>query len=115
MTASWRRFFALGVLTQRVIHLAPPLRRGHGVRAECGDDQINTDDNGDNDGITAFAGVESVPIQLLSGQESLTDGDADDSSDLTIDFGFYQALSLGDYIWFDADGDGFQDTTERGI
>ena len=33
----------------------------------------------------------------------------------TIDAGFYQPASLGDYVWLDVDGDGEQDAAETGI
>lgn len=35
--------------------------------------------------------------------------------DLTIDFGFYQLGSLGDYVWNDANSDGIQELLESGI
>ncbi len=83
------------------------------------DNRINTDDNGNNDGTAASAGVYSGSINLQSGQEPLNDGDThtgnNSSSDYTIDFGFYQPVNLGNYIWYDADGDGQQDATEHGI
>ncbi|MEM7334974.1 MAG: SdrD B-like domain-containing protein [Chloroflexota bacterium] len=33
----------------------------------------------------------------------------------TLDFGFVETVSVGSYVWFDADHDGFQDTDEVGI
>jgi hypothetical protein len=40
----------------------------------------------------------------------------DGDSDMTLDFGFYPvAVSVGDYVWFDSNGDGIQDATEKGI
>jgi hypothetical protein len=35
--------------------------------------------------------------------------------DLTHDFGFQPHGSIGDFVWFDVDGDGEQDATEQGI
>ncbi len=85
------------------------------------DDQDNTDDNGNNDGTAASAGVQSNIITLASNDEP-TDEDAQEiingtnpNSDLTIDFGFYQLASIGDYVWLDADQDGEQDADEFGI
>ncbi|MCX6922688.1 MAG: hypothetical protein NT154_05655, partial [Verrucomicrobia bacterium] len=36
-------------------------------------------------------------------------------SDTTIDFGFYQAVTIGDYVWSDLSGNGVQDAGEPGI
>ena len=33
----------------------------------------------------------------------------------TIDAGYYEPASLGDYVWLDLDGDGEQDSNEIGI
>lgn len=37
------------------------------------------------------------------------------SNDHTFDFGFVQSASLGNYVWFDANANGIQDSTESGI
>lgn len=37
------------------------------------------------------------------------------NSDLTIDFGFYQPMSIGNVVWFDTDADSLFDTNEAGI
>ena len=73
----------------------------------------------------ATAGVTSTQIQLRYDVEPLstseTDRDpnrvtnvdgvnvADDNSDLTIDFGFYSALSIGNRVWFDNNRNGLID------
>jgi len=42
--------------------------------------------------------------------------DADDANgDMTVDFGFFQPLDLGDTVWYDYDGNGVQDGGEPGI
>ncbi len=83
------------------------------------DDQDNTDDNGDNDGTAASAGVQSSVIALRSAQEPVDEDVqetvSNNNSDLTIDFGFYQLASIGDYVWLDANQDGLQDSDEFGI
>ena len=44
------------------------------------------------------------------------DSNADDNnSNLSVDFGFYQPVSVGDFVWFDQDADGTQDGTEPGL
>ncbi|MAU00242.1 MAG: hypothetical protein CL608_24140 [Anaerolineaceae bacterium] len=83
------------------------------------DDQNNTDDNGNNDGTAASAGVQSGVIELRSAQEpvdeDVQEAVSNNNSDLTIDFGFYQLASIGDYVWLDANQDGLQDSDEFGI
>ena len=37
------------------------------------------------------------------------------SSDLTVDFGYYQKVMIGDFVWNDANANGIQDTGETGI
>src|SRR5439155_1078797 len=37
------------------------------------------------------------------------------SSDQTIDFGFYQTVSIGNYVWLDCNGNGVQDMGDVGI
>jgi hypothetical protein len=37
------------------------------------------------------------------------------STNQTIDAGLYQAASIGNYVWEDADKDGIQDGTELGV
>jgi uncharacterized repeat protein (TIGR01451 family) len=37
------------------------------------------------------------------------------SSDLTVDFGFYQPVSIGNFVWNDLNGNGVQDSGEPGI
>ncbi|MBK8900438.1 MAG: carboxypeptidase regulatory-like domain-containing protein [Anaerolineaceae bacterium] len=83
------------------------------------DDQNNTDDNGNNDGTAASAGVQSSVIELRSAQEPVDEDVqetvSNNNSDLTIDFGFYQLASIGDYVWLDANQDGIQDANEYGV
>ncbi len=53
-------------------------------------------------------------VDLINGTTatiSLASGEFDD----TIDAGYFAPASLGDYVWFDSNGDGIQDMTESGI
>ena len=53
-----------------------------------------------------------------TGETDLGAGDpgaANDHSNLTVDFGFVPALSLGNLVWLDLDGDGTNQVTEPGI
>src|SRR5205085_1409567 len=36
-------------------------------------------------------------------------------SDLTVDFGFYKPVTIGDYVWEDSNGNGIQNAGETGI
>ncbi|MFM8332581.1 MAG: SdrD B-like domain-containing protein, partial [Candidatus Methylumidiphilus sp.] len=71
-------------------------------------------------------GIASAAVTLGAGQEPLgetlgtseagqngPDGDA--NNNLTADFGFTQGYSLGDRVWFDANQDGIQQASERGL
>lgn len=39
----------------------------------------------------------------------------DSNSNLTVDFGFYKPMSIGNRVWLDTDGDGIRDDGEPGI
>ena len=76
------------------------------------DDNLNdTDDGTPVDGL----GVLSGAISLTPGDEPVDDGDADPDSNLTLDFGFVEPLSLGDLVFFDPNNNGVLDATEMGI
>jgi uncharacterized repeat protein (TIGR01451 family) len=70
--------------------------------------------DGDDDGTLAGAVARSAPVTLAAGGEPLAEGDVpapadntpDGSANLTVDFGFYAPLSLGNLVWRDADNDG---------
>ncbi len=68
------------------------------------DNNIDTDSNGD----PIPGGAQSLPVTLTSNGE-INDGDADDNKNPSVDFGFYQAVSVGDLVWIDSDNDGIQD------
>ena len=48
--------------------------------------------------------LQTIPTELVS-----------DESDVSWDAGIYQVSSLGDRVWYDLDGDGFQDPAEVGL
>jgi len=76
------------------------------------DENLNdTDDGTPVDGL----GVLSGAISLTPGDEPVDDGDADPDSNLTLDFGFVEPLSLGDLVFFDPNNNGVLDATEMGI
>src|SRR6185503_9337329 len=77
----------------------------------------------DDNGTANAAVVRSAPVTLTVGGEpigepatpGLSDTTPDDSSNVTVDFGFYTALSLGDLVWLDADNSGTVNGGETGI
>ena len=62
---------------------------------------------------------EPIDEDTIGGTEpGVGDGDPNiqpSNSDLTVDFGFYQPMSIGNVVWFDTDGDSLFDSTEAGI
>uniref|UniRef100_UPI00101C7673 SdrD B-like domain-containing protein n=1 Tax=Candidatus Chloroploca sp. Khr17 TaxID=2496869 RepID=UPI00101C7673 len=68
------------------------------------DTNVNNDDNGLGSSSTGI--VSSGVITLSSGQEPTNDGDADNDTNLTLDFGFYRPLTLGNLVFFDRDNSG---------
>jgi LPXTG-motif cell wall-anchored protein len=59
------------------------------------------------------------PTNEVLRSTSTTDDDndafSDNRSNFSVDFGFYQPVSLGDTVWIDTDLDGIQDAGEPGI
>ena len=49
-------------------------------------------------------GLDSLPTPSATAPATLSGG----ASDLTIDFGFYLAVTIGNFVWNDANGDGIQ-------
>ena len=76
------------------------------------DNDINNDDNGI--AVTPTA-VRSAPVTLSALAEPVTDGDSDANSNLSVDFGFVRALSLGNLVWADVNNNGLVDPGETGI
>ncbi len=73
--------------------------------------------------ITLAKNLEPINETDLSGNPVHDDGELtyrgerrlDSNSNLTIDFGFYKPMSLGNRVWYDTDGDGIIDPLENGI
>ncbi|HAY2047341.1 TPA: YSIRK-type signal peptide-containing protein, partial [Staphylococcus aureus] len=91
----------------------------------------------DKDGKYQFTGLENgtykvefetpsgyTPTSVTSGNDTekdsnglTTTGVIKDADNMTLDSGFYKTpkYSLGDYVWYDSNKDGKQDSTEKGI
>ena len=89
-------------------------------------DPENNADNDSNGIPMAGYGAVTKAVRLSAGDESVTDGDADPNTNLTVDFGFRPAdahcpicpytLTLGDRVWNDVNNDGIrQPDIEPGI
>ncbi len=73
----------------------------------------DSNDNGLNNPDPATNGISSGVIELVS-DEPTTDGDGA-SGNLTIDFGIYPPLSLGNLIFKDQNNNGVKDANEAGV
>lgn len=79
----------------------------------------DSDDNGTLSGLTIW----SAPVTLtINGEPTgepaptgLTDPATDANSNLTVDFGLFRTLSLGDVVWGDTNDNGTLDATESGV
>jgi hypothetical protein len=84
-------------------------------------DNVNNDDNGVPLGTLGTDGVVmSSLISLADGTEPINDGDTNNNSNLTLDFGMVPAaatgsLTVGDRVWNDTNNNGVFDTGETGI
>ncbi|MFO1485862.1 MAG: GEVED domain-containing protein [Verrucomicrobiaceae bacterium] len=75
------------------------------------------DNDNDNNNDGAQPGGASTPlfspvITLAGGTESVTDGDTDADTNLTIDFGLWASMAVGNFIFLDINGDGHRNEGE---
>lgn len=81
----------------------------------------NVDDNGTTVvGGACNGGVSSPPVTLAVNSEPTNDGNTapntpDSSHNLTVDFGLFEPLCIGDLVWHDADNSGTVNGTEYGL
>jgi hypothetical protein len=90
-----------------------------------GDDNMDDDvnENGIDNDDPKMGGVSSETISLTSGSEPTGETGQgsypgtlpDDSVDMTVDFGFFELLTLGNYVWFDTNNDGQIDPSESPV
>ena len=88
------------------------------------DADIDRNDNGADSLVPTSLGSCSGFVTLALGSEPIGESDVgalgsglaqNEDSNLTVDFGFYPPLSLGNVVWFDLDNSGSQETGELGI
>jgi protocatechuate 3,4-dioxygenase beta subunit len=89
---------------------------------DTNDNQQDNDDNGvqiDGAGTLVLSPIITLSPGVEPGVEPGIGGANDDiaetNGDMTVDFGFYQVASLGNYVWNDLNANGMQDSGEPGI
>jgi len=85
------------------------------------DDNVDNNDDGADNGTLGQAGgfIQSALITLAAGTEPTNDGDTDNNTNLTLDFGVVSSatgtLTLGDRVFRDANNNGQLDSGEVGL
>jgi len=88
------------------------------------DSEVPGDENGIDNNAPVFNGILSTTINLATGAEPAGETDTgatgsgsatDDNSDITVDFGLYPSMSIGNRVWFDPNDNGIIDAGEVGI
>jgi hypothetical protein len=81
-------------------------------------DPADNGDDDDNNGVQAGGvgtSLQSPVLDLQPGSESITDGDTNANTNLTVDFGLWSGFTIGDLVWRDANNDGVKDVAESGL
>jgi hypothetical protein len=74
-----------------------------------------TDQNNNDNGSQMGTMIMSTAFELDYCKEPINDGDQDNNTDLTIDFGLTPYLSLGNLVWYDKNNDGRYNNNEQGV
>jgi hypothetical protein len=94
------------------LELAPEL--GPYETAPDPDNDTNNDDNGTRD--TISGDIVSAVVTLAAGDEPVNDEDTKNSSNLSVDFGVFKRVSVGDFAWYDDNTfNGAQDAPEATV
>ncbi|MFK7980659.1 MAG: SdrD B-like domain-containing protein, partial [Saprospiraceae bacterium] len=75
----------------------------------------NNNQNNNDDGTQMGNMIMSEVVNLGIEEEPTNDGDDHNNTNLSIDFGLYRFICLGDYVWVDKNDNGIQDEDEKGI
>ena len=78
------------------------------------DNNVDSNNDGAQPGGAGTALFSSI-IDLASGAESITDGDTDANTNMTVDFGLFTGFTVGNLVFNDANNNGTQDVGESGI
>jgi protocatechuate 3,4-dioxygenase beta subunit len=110
-----------------IVEIVPPAgytsSTGTGNAYEPAPDPDTNPTDSDDNGTTNGTVIRSLPVTLGAGSEPTgepttpghTNPAPDANSNLTVDFGLIPLASIGDYVWFDQNGDGVQDVGEPPI
>jgi len=84
--------------------------------ADPDDTDTNDDDSGIQMGFGDGAMIMSDLVSLVINEEPTDDGDTDATSNMSVDFGLLQTMSVGNLVWEDDNNNGLFDSgTETGI
>lgn len=83
------------------------------ANAVANDDGVDNDNNGMQPGGSG-APVYGPVVSLAPGDEPTVD-DGDDSTDLTVDFGLFSGLCVGNLVWLDSNNNGVKDLGEGAV
>jgi len=75
---------------------------------------VDNNDNGLDNPTPAAGGIVSGLVTLVAHAEPTNDGDGDNGN-LTVDFGFFTPLALGNLVWKDLNNDGQLSNGEMGV
>jgi hypothetical protein len=82
-----------------------------GGTASVIDDNINDNNDGSQPGGSGTP-LYSPVVNLAGGAESLADDDADADTNLSIDFGLWSSVAVGNFVFIDINGDGVRNEGE---
>ncbi|MDB6076239.1 MAG: hypothetical protein JWO89_3879, partial [Verrucomicrobiaceae bacterium] len=130
-TANGGRYLFTNLVPGSYVVFIPPSQFGssgilRGMFSVPGAHELGDDDTGEKgldmpapeltgvrcDPVTLVAGHAPTGLTFETGLDSISDDAADSEIDLTVDFGFYIRVGLGNLVFFDANGDGVANTGE---
>lgn len=99
-----------------VVRVTPPASLpATGGNVITSDNGINNDNNGSQPSGPGTA-IYSPVITLAAGSESTNDGDTNPDTELSIDFGLFTGIQLGNQLFIDANNDGaYNSGSESGV
>jgi uncharacterized repeat protein (TIGR01451 family) len=96
------------------IKVTPPAGYVTGGTPATTDNDVDNNNDGAQPGGVSTA-LFSPIIDLTNGAESITDGDTDPNTNLTVDFGLFAGIQLGSHVWHDVNDNGMKDGGESAI
>ncbi|NJM36490.1 MAG: hypothetical protein HC845_00655 [Akkermansiaceae bacterium] len=100
-----------------VVRFTPPAGfRNTTVPADPDPDTNSSNTDSNIQPVVGQSYFQTPVFALMEDSEPITDGDTDNDSDLSVDAGFVQVISLGDLVFMDSNNNGvFDSATEMGI